>query len=145
MYRPTVQIPVTAKNANGTSFLPNSAGIVMLAAHSETAITPLNGTLSRFTRRQIVHPGIARSRENAYQVREALVSPAAPQNSCPTVAITNTSFAAHRSIELVKIVPTKPAESLTSFTSVAANRNASSRNHPITAQYKTARQNAQRG
>ena len=31
-------------------------------------------------------PGIAAvSAENAYQVREALVSPAAPQNSCPTM------------------------------------------------------------
>src|SRR5262245_40030575 len=103
-------------------FDPNSAGIVMISAATVHPITALNGTLPGVTRRQIVHPGIARSRANAYQVREALVSPAAPQNSCPTVAIRTTSFAAHRSIELVKIAPTNPAASLTSFTSVAANR-----------------------
>ena len=38
---------------------------------------------------------MARSRENAYQVREALVRPAMPQNSWPTVAMMIVSFAAH--------------------------------------------------
>ena len=76
-----MQIPVSAKNANGTLFLPNSAGIEMISENTETAITALNGTRSRLTRRKMYQPGIARSRENAYQVREALVRPAAPQNS----------------------------------------------------------------
>ena len=70
-----MQIPVSAKNANGTSFLPNSAGIAMISEATETAITALNGTRSRLTRRKIAQPGIPRSRENAYQVREALVRP----------------------------------------------------------------------
>ena len=103
MYRPTVQIPVRAKNANGMSFLPNSAGIAMISEKNETAITALNGTRSRLTRRNRPQPGIARSRENAYQVREALVRPAAPQNSWPTVAIMITSFAAQESSAEVKI------------------------------------------
>ena len=68
----------------------------------------MNGTRSRLTRRKIAQPGIARSRENAYQVREALVNPAAPQNSWPTVAMINTSSAAPVPSEVVKIVPTKP-------------------------------------
>ena len=76
-----MQIPVSAKNANGMSFLPNSAGIEMISENTETAITALNGTRSRLTRRKRFQPGIARSRENAYQVREALVRPAAPQKN----------------------------------------------------------------
>src|SRR5436309_10706267 len=114
-------------------FLPNSAGIAITSDATETAITALNGTRSLFTRRNTYQPGIPRSRENAYQVREALVRPAAPQNSWPTVAIRITSLAAQELIALVKIAPTKPAPSFTAFTSVAANRNASSTNQPITA------------
>ena len=80
-----------------------------------------------------------RSRENAYQVRDALVRPAAPQNSWPTVAMIRTSFAAQLSSALVKIAPTKPAPSLTRLTSLAANRNASSTNQPISAEKNTER------
>src|SRR5262245_44666710 len=115
-------------------FLPNRAGIAMMAENSDTPITALNGTRSALTRRQIVQPGIARSRENAYQVREALVNPAAPQNSCPTVAIRITSFAAHESSAEVKIAPEKPAASSTAPVSVAANRNDSSRIQPMIAE-----------
>src|SRR6266511_5081832 len=112
-YSPNVQIPVSAKNANGMLFLPKSAGIAIASENTETAITALNGTRSRLIRRKMNQPGIARSRENAYQVREALVRPAAPQKNCPTVAIRITSFAAHGSRALVKIAPTKPAPLLT--------------------------------
>src|SRR3954447_22506260 len=117
-------------------FFPNSAGMAMIAENTETAITALNGTRSRLTRRNTAQPGIALSRENAYQVREALVSPAAPQKSCPTVAIRITSFAAQESSALVKIAPTKPALLLTAPTWVAANRNARSRTQPISAEKK---------
>src|ERR671915_1472484 len=102
-YSPTVQIPVRAKKAKGMLFFPNSAGIAITRAATETAITALNGTLSRLTRRNSHQPGIPRSRENAYQVREALVRPAAPQNSWPMVAMTRIIFAAHESSALVKI------------------------------------------
>src|ERR671937_2240735 len=99
-------------------FLPNSAGMAMISEATDTAITALNGTRSLLTRRNSHQPGIPRSRENAYQVRDALVRPAAPQNSWPTVAISRTNFAAHGSSALVKITPTKPAPSLTAFTLV---------------------------
>src|SRR5215216_7316869 len=101
-YRPTVQIPVSAKNANGMLFLPNSAGIAITSDATDTAITALNGTRSWLTRRKSDQPGIPRSRENAYHVREALVRPAAPQNSCPTVAMISTIFAAQESSALVR-------------------------------------------
>src|SRR5919201_6419466 len=125
-------MPVIAKNANGMLFLPNSAGIAMTSEKNETAITALKGTRSRLTRRKIDQPGIPRSRENAYHVRDALVSPAAPQNSWPTVAMIRTSFAPHRwfAIAVEKIVPTKPPLAVTDFVSVAAKRNASSKNQP---------------
>src|SRR5215207_6216700 len=121
-------------------FLPNNAGIAITSAATDTAITALNGTRSRLIRRNSHQPGIPRSRENAYHVREALVRPAAPQKICPIVAIRITSFAAQESSELVKIDPEKPAASLIAASSVAANRNASSTNHPISAEKKTERQ-----
>src|SRR5919198_558776 len=111
MYRPTVQMPVSAKNANGMSFFPNSAGIAMISDATDTAITALNGTRSRLMRRKMNQPGIPRSRENAYQVREALVRPAAPQKNCPTVAMRTTIFAAHGSRLLLKI-PMTPLEAM---------------------------------
>ena len=50
-------------------------------------ITALNGTRVALTRReQCRQPGIARSRENAKHVREALVRQAAPQKNWPTRA-----------------------------------------------------------
>src|SRR6266511_5715308 len=139
-YSPTVQIPVSAKNANGMLFLPKSAGIAIASENTETAITALKGTLSRLIRRKMNQPGIARSRANAYQVREALVSPAAPQNSCPTVAIRITIFAAHGSNEVVKIDSEVPPELPMAFTCVAANRNASKTSQPISADQNTERQ-----
>src|SRR5215208_2003216 len=138
-YRPTVQIPVIAKNANGMLFLPKSAGMAITSEATETPITALNGTRSRLTRRNSPQPGIPRSRENAYQVRDALVRPAAPQKIWPIVAMISTSFAAQESRALVKMEPTKPAPSLTASTSLAANRNASSTNQPISAEKNTDR------
>ena len=73
-------------------FSPNRAGIAITSEKNDTAITALNGTLSRLTRRNSAQPGIPRSRENAYQVRDALVRPAAPQKSCPTVAISGSQL-----------------------------------------------------
>src|SRR5438309_10240935 len=104
MYRPTVQMPVTAPYAHATPTLfPQYAGIRMIVAAIDTAITALNGTRCRFSRRKSRQPGIPRSRENAYHVRDALVSPAAPQNSWPIVAIRSTALAAHESRALLKI------------------------------------------
>src|SRR5829696_3002781 len=121
-------------------FLPNRAGIAMASEATDTPITALKGTLSLLTRRKTAQPGIPRSREKAYHVREALVRPAAPQKIWPTVAMISTSFAAQLSRALVKIAPTKPAASLTPSTSFAANRKASRTNQPISAEKKTERQ-----
>ena len=83
--------------------LLHSAGTVITSEKNDTAITAYSGTLSRLSRRNSAQPGIPRSRENAYQVREALVRPAATQKIWPTVAIRITSFAAQESMALVKI------------------------------------------
>src|SRR3954452_2973918 len=124
-YRPTVQIPVSAKNANGMLFFPNRAGMAMISEAIETAITALNGTRSRLRRRNIHQPGIPRSRENAYHVRDALVSPAAPQNSWPITAIRRTALAAAEVRAVWKIAIDVTPAVVTLFSSVAANRNAS--------------------
>src|SRR3954469_18237099 len=121
------------------SFLPNRAGIEISSEKNDTAITAHSGTRLRFTRPNSPQPGIARSRENAYQVREALVSPAVTQKIWPITAIRITSFAAHESRALVKIAWTAPAASLTAFTSLAANRKARITNQPINAEKKTER------
>src|SRR5215475_7390196 len=97
MYSPTVQIDVIAKYAHGMPTLfPQYAGIVIRSAAIETATTALNGTRRLVSRRNSHQPGIPRSRENAYQVRDALVKPAAPQKSWPTVAMISTIFAPQR-------------------------------------------------
>ena len=112
----------------------------MISDKTDTAITALNGTRSRLTRRNIGQPGDARSRENAYHVRERWSGRPRRRRTGPTVAMIRTSFAAQESSALVKIAPTKPAPSLTAATSFAAKRNASSRNQPISAEKKTERQ-----
>src|SRR5215212_11449364 len=118
------------------SFLPKSAGIEMSAEKNETAITALNGTRSRLIRRKIAQPGMPRSRENAYQVREALVRPAAPQKNWPTVAISTTIFAAQESSAELKMPNTAPPESFTAVTSFAPYRKARLTSQPITAAKK---------
>src|SRR5207247_286117 len=130
-YRPTVQIAVIAKYAHGTpALVPQNAGIVMIPAASETAITALNGTRRWLMRRNIHHPGIARSRENAYQVRDALVRPAAPQNSWPTVAIRMTALAAQESRSSVMTGIEPPPPLVMAPTWFAASSTASSTNRP---------------
>src|SRR6266545_8095733 len=116
------------------SFFPNRAGMEMISEATATAITALNGTRSRLMRRNTHQPGIPRSRENAYQVRDALVSPAAPQKNCPIVAIRITVFAAQESRALLKIAIEVPPPSLTAPTSLAAKRKASSTNQPAIAE-----------
>src|SRR5438552_16269977 len=108
----------------------------MIRAATETAITALNGTLRVLMRRNSPQPGIPRSRENAYQVREALVSPAAPQKSWPTVAMISTSFAPQMwfVIAVVKIEIELPPAVLIASVFTAAKRNASSTSQPAIAE-----------
>src|SRR5438270_10423435 len=108
--------------------------MVMISETTATAITALNGTRLALMRRNSAQPGIPRSRENAYQVRDALVSPAAPQNSWPIVATRITALAAHESRALLKIAIEVPPAPVTAFSSVAANRNASSTAQPAIAE-----------
>src|SRR5947209_11967911 len=112
----------------------------MASEKNDTASTAKLGTRCLFRRLNSGQPGIPRSRENAYQVREALVSPAAPQKSWPTVAIRITAFAAAEvsALSMSGIEPPPPA--LIAFTSLAANTSASSTAQPMTADQKTERQ-----
>src|SRR3954452_9294161 len=112
-------MPVIAKYANGTPrLLPQSAGIVMMNEAIDTAITAYSGTRWRLTRRNRPQPGMPRSREKAYQVREALVRPAAPQKSWPTVAMISTAFAAAGVSALENAAWAVPPAFVTPFTSV---------------------------
>src|SRR3954469_7396304 len=108
--------------------------MTMMSAATETAITAYTGTRWRFSLRKSHQPGIPLSRENAYQVRDALVSPAAPQKSWPMVAMTSTALAAEEVRALLKIAIEVPPALVTAFSSVAANRNASSTAQPAIAE-----------
>src|SRR5207302_3584027 len=110
--------------------------IVMIREATDTARTAYSGTRAALSRRKSHQPGMPRSRENAYQVREALVSPAAPQKSWPTVAMISTSFAPQRwfAIALLKIEIELPPAASTAFVSLAAYRKASRTNHPAIAE-----------
>ena len=55
-------------------------------------MTALNGTPDLLTLEKCRCPGMPRSRENANAIRDALVRQASPQNSWPTVQITNTAL-----------------------------------------------------
>src|SRR4051794_31315546 len=133
-YRPIVVIETTALNAHGTpAAFPPSAGSVMTSAQTATARTEYRGTRRLSTVLQRVHPGIARSRENAYQVRDALVRQAMPQKICPTVAMKITASAQPELIALVNTAMAVPPPSLIAFVSLAANVIASRPNQPKSA------------
>src|SRR6187200_653104 len=117
MYRPIVVIETTAKNAHGTP--------AAFPARTENAGTRRLSTALH--RRQ---PGIARSRENAYQVRDALVRPAMPQKIWPIVEMRITSSAQPELIALVKTEIDVPPASLIAFVSEAANVIASRTSQP---------------
>src|SRR5437899_10676402 len=106
----------------------------MISAATEAASTAYRGTRARFRRRNSVQPGMPRSRENAYHVREQLVRPAAPQNSCPTVQINSTALAAAVVSEVSMIGIEPPPFSVIAGTFVAANTSASSTAHPAIAE-----------
>ncbi len=80
---------------------------------------------------------MARSRENAKNVREQLVTHAMPQKNWPTVEIRITVSAQPSSIALVKIASEVPPASLTASTSEAAKVIASRTNQPISAERAT--------
>src|SRR3979411_957344 len=104
MYRPTVESVVTARKATGVpSLLGKYAGIVTIVANAVTNSTAHVGVLLLLSRRQSLWPGMAPSRENANDIREALVRHATPQNSCAMTAIRITALAAAELSAVVKI------------------------------------------
>src|SRR3954447_11054289 len=124
----------TALNAHGTpAAFPPSAGSVMISAQTATARTEYIGTRRLSTVLHSRQPGIARSRENAYHVREALVRPAMPQKIWPIVAMKITASAQPELIALVMTEMAVPPPSLIAFVSLAANVSASSTNQPNSA------------
>src|SRR4029078_1393243 len=95
------------------------------------------GTRRLSTRLHRCQPGIARSRENAYQERDALVRAGIPQKSWPMLEIRITSSAQPELIALVKTEIAVPPASLIAFVSEAANVIASRTNQTNSAAEKT--------
>src|SRR6516162_5020398 len=114
--------------------LPKYAGIVMIRAAIEEASTAYSGTSLRFRRRNTHQPGMPRSREKAYQVREQLVRPAAPQKSCPTVQIMSAALAAAVVSEVSSTGIEPPPALVIAGTLVAAKSRASSTAQPAIAE-----------
>src|SRR5579884_3502267 len=95
MYSPITEIEVTARKATGLPrWLGKYAGIVMIRANTTTNSTDHVGVRFLPSRRHRLCPGTAPSREKANVIREALVTHAIPQKSCPIVEISSTAFAA---------------------------------------------------
>src|SRR4051812_25215809 len=135
------QIETTAKNAYGKAeSSPSSAGRVMISAAAQDPSTANAGTRWWLSRVQTRCPGTARSRENAYIMREQLVTQAMPQNSWPIVAISTTALLAVGVSALENTASDEPRPSLTASTSEAANVIASSTNQPIRPAQNTDRQ-----
>src|SRR3954447_2832363 len=85
-------------------------------------------------------PGIARSRENAYVMREQLVTHAMPQNSWPIVAMITMTLSQPPESAVENTASEEPKPALMPSTSVAANVIASSTIQPPTPDQKTERQ-----
>src|SRR3984957_4142350 len=108
----------------------------MISAIRQTKPTGYVGALWGPSRRQSLCPGIAPSRENANVIRDALVTHAIPQNSCPIVEISSTPLAAALVSAVSRIATAgKPALEIAEMWDFwTAKVNASSRNQPITAE-----------
>src|SRR5579884_2345189 len=125
------EIEVTARKATGSpAWLPLYAGIVMMKAKAHTNSTAQVGVRLEPSRRHRLWPGTAPSREKAKVMREALVTQAMPQNSCPTVEITSTALAAAVLSAVSMIACEVPPAALIALTLVAAKVSASSTAQP---------------
>src|SRR4030081_859322 len=100
-----------------------------MVANVVTNSTDHVGVRFALSRRHSLWPGMAPSRENANDIREALVRHATPQNSCAMTAIRITALAA---AELSAVVKIGSALALPVMTEgfVAANVTASSKIQP---------------
>jgi len=135
MYSPIVVIDVTAKNATGNpALLPNKAGIVTMRARTTTNSTAHVGVRCLFQFPPQLVSRHAPSRENANTMREAAATQPIPQNSCPIVEMSRTSFArlVLSDDSMIGIAPPPPA--LIAAMWVAANVSASRQRQPPTAE-----------
>src|SRR3954470_15632648 len=105
----------------------------MISAQTATASTEYTGTWRLSTLLHSRQPGIARSRENAYHVREALLRPAMPQKICPMMGVRITAAAQPELIARVNTEIAVPPPALIAFVSLAANVIASRTNQPNSA------------
>ncbi len=90
----------------------------------------LTGVPLRSTLDHSRQPGTARSRLNAYVIRDMLVTQLIPQKNWPIVEMMMTALKKNGVSAVSKMAPEKPPALLIASTSVAANRNASSRIQP---------------
>src|SRR5687767_13660420 len=109
----------------------------MISASTQDPSTAAAGTPFALTRLHSCQPGVARSRENAKNVREQLVRQAMPQKNWPMAEIRITVSAQPSDIALWKMESEVPPASFTAVTSVAAKVIASRTNHPISAERAT--------
>src|SRR5215212_12115742 len=103
----------------------------MISAAAATNSTAPTGTRLWLSFVHMRQPGIARSRENAYVMRDALVTQAMPQNSWPMHEIRMTISAAVDESDCSKIASDVPPASVTALGSSTANVIASSTIQPI--------------
>ena len=85
-------IDVTAAYATAP-LVPKYAGNAARNASTAIAIAAKYGTRSAFRRRHNWWPGTARSRENAYIIRDADVIEDIPQYNCAPTVMNNITFA----------------------------------------------------
>src|SRR5262245_28673344 len=107
-----------------------SAGSVRTSPATLAATIALTGVPLRSTLDHNRQPGTAPSRLNAYVIRDMLVTQLIPQKNWPIVEMMMTALKKPDDRAVWNIAPEKPPALLMASTSVAANRNASSRIQP---------------
>ena len=78
-------------------------GSISAQASTTIAMTAFTGTRLAETRRQIVEPGTAPSRENANIIRDAAVTEAVPQKNWATTAMSSKNSAQPSPREVVQM------------------------------------------
>src|SRR3954454_10043871 len=90
----------------------------------------LTGVPLRSTLDHSRQPGTARSRLNAYVIRDMLVTQLMPQKNCPMVEMRMTALKKPGLSAVSKMPPENPLAAVMASTLVAAKRNDSSRIQP---------------
>src|SRR5262249_6528563 len=100
------------------------------APATEAPMMALTGVPLRSTLDHNRQPGTARSRLNAKVIRDMLVTQLIPQKNWPIAESRMTALKKNGLNAVWKMAPEDPPACVIAFTSVAANRNASSRIQP---------------